>query len=218
MIKIATTHNLLLLLGYPLVCHNEGGCKGTLRILRSHYLVLRNFLKKVYKALTYNHMINNINALCSSNIQSIIKICEIADYAAMLDVEVDDDDSIDPSGGVYPEAKLYLEYAYLIKDFENEIYNYPDRVCCSCERLLRTTKSVTKVKFNKKLGKKVWYTFMLKHNPNVCNDKLYMCKFCKPLIKKDILPSRCVLNALESVPVPDELDSLSRQIIQKAKP
>ena len=90
-----------------------------------------------------------------------------------------------------PEDKLYLKYAYLIKDFENEIYNYPDRVCCSCERLLR--KTVTKVKFNEKLVKKVWYAlkaFTLKHNPNVRNDKLYMCKFCKPLIKKDILPSR----------------------------
>ena len=139
------THNLLLL-GHPLVCHNEGGCKSTLRILRSastHYPVLRNFLKKVYKALTYNHMINNIdNALCSNNIQSIMKICKIADYVAMLALEVDDDDddSIDPSGSVYPditEDKLYLEYAYLIKDFENEIYNYPDRVCCSCKRLLR---------------------------------------------------------------------------------
>ena len=130
-----------------------------------------------------------------------MKICKIADYAAMLALEVDDDDdSIDPSGSVYPditEDKLYLEYAYLIKDFENEIYNYSDRVCCSCERLLRKTKSVTK---DEKLGKKVWYAlkaFMLKHNPNVRNDKLYMCKFCKPLIKKDILPSRCVLNAYQ---------------------
>ena len=50
-------------------------------------------------------MINNIdNALCSSNIQSIMKICKIADYAAMLALEVDDDDdSIDPSGSVYPD-------------------------------------------------------------------------------------------------------------------
>ena len=41
-----------------------------------------------------------------------MKISEIADYAAML--ADDDDDSIDPSGSVYPditEDKLYLEYA-----------------------------------------------------------------------------------------------------------
>ena len=47
-----------------------------------------------------------------------------------------------------------------------------------------------------------------------------MCNYCKSLIKKDKLPSRCVLNGLETVSIPPELlrlDTLSAQLIQRAK-
>ena len=46
------------------------------------------------------------------------------------------------------------------------------------------------------------------------------CASCKPLIKKNKLPPRCVLNGLQMEPIPPELadlDSLSRQLIQLAK-
>ena len=47
-----------------------------------------------------------------------------------------------------------------------------------------------------------------------------MCTICKSNIRKEKLPSRCVLNGLETVPVPkilDKLDSLSVQLVQRAK-
>ena len=47
-----------------------------------------------------------------------------------------------------------------------------------------------------------------------------MCNYCKPKIKADVLPPRCVLNGLETVPIPselDKLDALSKQFIQLAK-
>ena len=47
-----------------------------------------------------------------------------------------------------------------------------------------------------------------------------MCSYCKNLIKKDQMPSRCVLNGLQVVEIPAELsglDCLSKQFIQRAK-
>ena len=47
-----------------------------------------------------------------------------------------------------------------------------------------------------------------------------MCNYCKPLIKQGVLPAHCVLNGLQTVPVPPELaklDRLSKQLIQRAK-
>ena len=47
-----------------------------------------------------------------------------------------------------------------------------------------------------------------------------MCNYCKPFIKQDILPARCVLNGLQAVLIPPELarlDCLSKQLIQRAK-
>ena len=47
-----------------------------------------------------------------------------------------------------------------------------------------------------------------------------MCKYCKPLIRNNKLLARCVLNGLQLDPVPPQLaklDSLSKQLIQRAK-
>ena len=47
-----------------------------------------------------------------------------------------------------------------------------------------------------------------------------MSSYCKSLIKKDKLLSRCVCNGIETVPIPPELsrlDTLSAQLIQRAK-
>ena len=73
------------------------------------------------------------------------------------------------------------------------------------------------------LGTVVWPTlkaYIVESNPNSSSEVLYMCTYCKPLIRKDKLPSRCVLNGLTVVPVPPELsklDVLSMQLIQRAK-
>ena len=61
---------------------------------------------------------------------------------------------------------------------------------------------------------------ILEHGPVAKDDVLFMCNYCKPVIKCDKLPGRCVLNGLQTVPIPPELerlDSLSSQLIQRAK-
>ena len=63
-------------------------------------------------------------------------------------------------------------------------------------------------------------SFIFEQIPDVQRHILYMCNYCKPMIKENRLPPRCVLNGLQTVPVPTELailDPLSRQLIQRAK-
>ena len=63
-------------------------------------------------------------------------------------------------------------------------------------------------------------SFILEQNPSAGDQVLYMCNYCKPVIKKNKLPVRCVLNGLQLDTIPPELaqlDSLSRQLIQRAK-
>ena len=61
---------------------------------------------------------------------------------------------------------------------------------------------------------------IMKSNPEAGNQVLYMCNYCKPMIRRSMMPPRCVLNELQTVPIPKELavlDQLSRQLIQLAK-
>ena len=56
---------------------------------------------------------------------------------------------------------------------------------------------------------------MLLKNHTTC-----VSQYCRPRLNSNELPCRCVLNGLEVEPVPRELeslDSLSKQLIQRAK-
>ena len=61
---------------------------------------------------------------------------------------------------------------------------------------------------------------ILKCHPTVPGQVLYMCYYSKCRVRAGITPARCVLNGLQTVPIPPELaalDLLSRQLIQRAK-
>ena len=96
------------------------------------------------------------------------------------------------------------------------------KVACSW-RTKPLRKSVTRVRLSDNFGSSIWpalKAFILERNPDANDQVLYMCKHCKPLVKTDNLPARCVLNGLETVPMSPELaklDCLSRQLIQRAK-
>ena len=120
------------------------------------------------------------------------------------------------------ESWLQIRYAPVMHDLQKEIDDYPVYACCSCE-CLHQRKSVTPVTLGDNLGDVVWpelKSFILAHSPATEDDVLFMCNYCKPMIKLDELPGRCVLNGLQTVPIPPELnklDSLSSQLIQRAK-
>ena len=107
-------------------------------------------------------------------------------------------------------------------DLDKEIDDYPEHVCCSCEHL-HQRKGITIVSLSDNLGSEVWprlKNFITQNYPAATDQELFMCNYCKALVKKDKLPPRCVLNGLQTVPIPSELsklNSLSTQLIQRAK-
>ena len=219
--------------GHPLVCFNDSGCHSKLRILRSaaiHYPVLVTFSHHVYQAIGPHVGVQMIDrALGSGDFHTLMEITKTCDFESLLSNDIDTSyeqcteafDSVLIHAGV--ENKLLIEHAQLITQFENEIDEYPEHVCCSCECLYQR-KSVTKVKLTDKLGNGVWSRlkeYILGQCPNTDEvGTLYMCHYCKSSIKNNKLPPRCVLNGLQQVPIPAELvklDALSAQLIQLAK-
>ena len=120
------------------------------------------------------------------------------------------------------EVHLTLTHAALIARLDKEIDDFPEHACCCCERL-HQRKSVSVVKLSDDFNSDVWAELkchIMKSNPDAGNQVLYMCNYCKPMIRRSMMPPRCVLNGLQTVPIPKELavlDKLSRQLIQLAK-
>ena len=116
------------------------------------------------------------------------------------------------------EVHLTVTHAALIACFDKEIDDFPTHVCCCCERL-HQRKSVSVVKLSDDFNSDVWAELkchIMKSNPDAGDQVLYMCNYCKPM-----MPPRCVLNGLQTVPIPRELavlDQLSRQLIQLIRP
>ena len=218
--------------GHPLVCFNDGGYRSQLRILRAastHYGVLRTLLNHVYSAITSHVGVLNIDkALRTCDLHSLMEITKVTDFAVLLTNDLDAsyeqcaDVAVADSVLKNVESQLLLTHAQVISDLDKEIDDNREHACCSCERL-HQRKSVMRVKLSDNLGCKVWLAlkaFIVEQNPNVNEQVLYMCNYCKPLVKKDEMPPRCMLNGLQTIPMPPELaklDCLSRQLIQRAK-
>ena len=120
------------------------------------------------------------------------------------------------------EDKLVFTHAALITEFEKEIDDFPEHVCCCCE-CFNQRKSISVVRLSDNFNSDVWPDLkchILKNTPDAAKQVLYMCYYCKNMIKNNKMPPRCVLNGLQNVPIPPELavlDPLSRQLIQRAK-
>ena len=220
--------------GHLIACSNDGGCKSNLRIQRAasvHYPVLGNLLHQVNNAIRSSSRVDNIDeALCAGDFHALMELTKVDDFDTLLNNDVESSyeqctDSADADSMLrqpHLESQLVITHAGLISRLEKEIDDFPELVSCSCERL-HQRKFVTRVKLSDNLGSEVWLrlkSFVLQQDPNAGEEVLYMCKYCKPLIKKNKLPPRCVLNGLQMEPIPPELadlDSLSRQLIQRAK-
>ena len=61
---------------------------------------------------------------------------------------------------------------------------------------------------------------ILQNNSGAALQTHYVCQYCRPVLNKDKMPSRCILNGLFTEPMPKELealDPLSKQLIQRGK-
>ena len=139
------------------------------------------------------------------------------------------DDSSDPAETLQQpdlpdiESDLHIKYADLISKLEKQLARHPEFPCCSCEQL-KHRDQVTAVTFSdKKFSSPMWKKlkdYMVKVNRSAAKETHYVCQYCRPRLKSNELPCRCVLNGLEVEPVPRELESLdplSKQLIQRAK-
>ena len=162
---VDTLQHTVQLKGHPLVCSNDGGCHSQLQFIRSaatHYPVLVTLSHHVYRAIGAHVGVQKIDrALCSGDFHTLMEITKISDFKTLLSNEIDTSyeqcteaaDYVLTHAGV--ENKLLIEHAQLITQFESEVDDYHEHVCCSCECLYQR-KSVTKVKLSDKLGNAVW--------------------------------------------------------------
>ena len=220
-------------LGHPLLCTNDRGRTSKLRILRAastHFRKLRKFLIELHSAIkSHVHVVEIDQHLCAGSVKSLMEILKLTEFHSLLSIDVEsayvqpiNADSNKPAHVLSRESQLLLTNATAIKAYEKKVREDPDCACFSCERLF-VRSGVSKVKLSDELGSEVWprlKAFVMKQNKPVSSNVLYMCKDCKPRIMSDELPARCVLNGLETVPLPVELvklDPLCMQLIQRAK-
>ena len=215
--------------GHSVLCYDGSECKSRLRILRlasCHYPVLRGFLNNVYLARSSHLKILKLDeAFSKGDFKFIMEACRIPiDSIFSNVVEGTQEGAAQECELRKPDLELRLqaENNKAIAEYRKAVEDYPKNVCCSCQEL-HQRKNVTVVKFDNHLGTAVWpllKQFMLQKNPKAAGETHFMCSYCKNLIKKDQMPSRCVLNGLQVVEIPAELsglDCLSKQFIQRAK-
>ena len=117
--------------------------------------------------------------------------------------------------------KVVSQNVCLMAKYKKELEDYPQNPCCSCNMLF-CLKQGSKITFSTELGN-VWpdlKDFILKDDPNASKKTLFICTYCRSYLRSNKMPPRCVLNGLETSPIPKELsmlDELSKQLIQRAK-
>ena len=96
----------------------------------------------VYQAIGAHVSVQMIDgALGSGDFHTLMEITKICDFETLLSNDINTSheqcteaaDSVLTHAGV--ENKLLIEHAQLITQYEREIDDYPEHVCCSCECL-----------------------------------------------------------------------------------
>ena len=122
--------------GHPLICYEENsGCTSSLRIRRAaspHYPKLSTFLHNVYDAMKFDRKTDN-------DIDTLIKITtrdeDEVNISKILSSE--GDGSRMSLRDLDIEARHIKDDIHLIAQYEKEISDQNENVCCSCRRLLR---------------------------------------------------------------------------------
>ena len=208
--------------GHPLVCHLPGSpCESKLRILRAaavHYPKLAVFQKDVYLARRQHFIIQKIDlAIENKDYGSLLEICRTSfqnlfqrQVSVSTSESLSNDQPVSPLRVPYLEAELLTAHAKVIKLFEKQVYDFPICPCVCCEQLHKRS-YVKAVYFDDFQPHDVWLTikaYSILAYPDEGDDPVYLCNYCRPKVKNGIMPGRCVLNGLESPPIPKELKAL----------
>ena len=226
--------------GHPPSCITSG-CDSKLRILRAvspHYPMLRRFLGLLYDAIRSHKIIYAIDrALKAGDFVSLARmLCGIANYKKLLGDSTSTSDSSDLTNAAEKplvlqqpklpdlESELIIDNAEMILQLEKLLADDAEFACCSCERL-HQRKNVTAFDMSesKKFTSDMWQilkAYMYMCDTDATEQTHYVCQYCRPVLNRNSMPNRCVLNGLEVEPIPVELenlDPLSRQLIQRGK-
>ena len=76
--------------------------------------------------------------------------------------------------------------------------------------------------YEKNFTSEIWLTLKchIADTQDDCIDSMFVCSYCRPILNRNQMPPRCILNGLQTEPVSLELshlDALSKQLIQRAK-
>ena len=172
--------------------------------------VLRGFLNNVYLARSSHLKILKLDeAFCKGYFKFIMEACRMPiDSIFSNVVEGTQEGAAQECELRKPDLELRLqaEYNKAIAENRKAVEDYPKYVCCSCQELhQRKNVRWSSLKFDNHLGTAVWpllKQFMLQKNPKAAGEMHFMCSYCKNLIKKDQMPSCCVLNGLQVVEIP----------------
>ena len=209
--------------GHPLACHLPGSsCESKLRVLTAavaHYPKLAAFQKDIYTARREHFVIQNIdNAIESKDYTSLLEICgtsflNLFKRQAPAPVQSESQNDVQPVSALripHLEAQLLIEHAKVIKQFDKQVHDYAIHPCACCERLHKRS-CVKEVYFDDFQPNNVWLTikaYAILSCPDVGDDPVYLCNYCRPKVKAGVMPGRCVINGLESPPIPKELKDL----------
>ena len=210
--------------GHPFVCYIDGSdCNSRLRILRCasiHYPLLSHFVKHVYTAKACSKIIQCIDsAISCGNYGELMRLTGACTFDSVLEVEDSyqmnqTETNLAGSALRQPglENKIRIKHAVCLANFQKEIDDMAVNPCICCERLLRRSGVVKTSLSDIKLKGPIWdrlKAHVLKHNPSADEQQLYICNHCKPIVRKGLMPNRCVLNGLETVPIPLELENFN---------
>ncbi|KAJ8669196.1 hypothetical protein QAD02_000455 [Eretmocerus hayati] len=218
--------------GHPVTCYAEPlSCKSKflkLDLLSYHFPYLRTMKRSIHRIKnSYQTIIDIGNALEEGSFTELNKIYEdgknifVTSEAKHAEICLDED-------------KLHDMYSAGIQKFK-EIDMDPPRIpCVSCERLCTSKYTTPVVKHLDPtisecllLGDEIpgnaelsyWKQLQSLYDPEEFNNS-FICNHCSGHLKKNRLPSLCILNNLRSDKVPQEIRTLNRfekMLIQRAK-
>ena len=199
--------------GHPLPC-SSGCCTSqiyTLRAAAVHYPILRTLLNNIYRARRSHCGIKDIESgLSEGSVSSLKKFLKVQEQSELLD-----DEQSATTEGEYlstSESCLEVEFAAIIKTFDDKLKEDPEYTCCSCQKLL-LKKVLTSFNFTtEKFKSSTWEqlkNYLHERDPEVSTQELYICKDCRPVLNADNIPAQSVLNGLYTEPVPEELANLT---------
>ena len=219
--------------GHSMSCYDDNSeCYSKLRILKSasvHSSVLRVLLRQIYQVLhNYGNILAFNCALEGGDYKDLLKLTGMHTFDNLFKQDNSQNSGYkacsDNTGLRDPEhePKLLVEHSSLIEKYNKAVYTFSDCPCCSCEMLFRRdTMSHMDLSTSSNPILQQLFQYIISHNPAYPIDVFHICTYCKSsIIKKNEMPARCVLNGLQTDPLPDELanlDQLSVQLIQRAK-